>query len=159
MIHPSLEQYYPELVNKIKVTFYEWQKNKGGQIENHSDGTYTIQINKNFQENHSLQQEDSLKYTLSHEIQHVIQGLERNVKAGQFADVGGTRREHLYKLLKRGTLKIYREGSDKEIKYRHLPDTKLCRWTRKLYESHSEEIESRAAANSNDLRGQIEVFN
>ena len=99
---------------KVKITLYEsHNKNEGRYIENHSDSTYTIRVNKNFQENYSIQQEDSIKRTLSHEIQHVIQGLERNVKAGRFAEVGGTRQEHLYKLLKRGKLKIYRDGSKK----------------------------------------------
>ena len=91
---------------KVKITLYESQnKNEGGYIENHSDGTYIIRINKNFQEDHSYSREASIKRTLSHEIQHVIQGLERNVKAGRFAVVGETQREHLFKLLKRGKLK------------------------------------------------------
>ena len=137
--HPEFEQYYPDLVNKIKVKFYESQnKNEGADVQNHLDGTYTIRFNEKFRENHSSQREDSQKRTLAHEIQHVIQGLERNDKAGRFTDIGGTQRKHLYQLLKRGKLKICREGSDKEIKYRHLPDAKLMRWAWKLYELGTE---------------------
>ena len=129
LIYEGLEQYYPDLANKIKVKFYESQnKNEGGSIQNHSDGTYTIRIKEKFRENHSSQREDSQKRTLAHEIQHVIQGLERSIKGSRNGDVGGSRDEHLYQLLKRGKLKICREGSDKEIKYRHLPDAKLMRW-------------------------------
>ena len=95
----ELEQHYPKLVNKIIVKFYGDPENHRGQIENHSDGTYTIRVNKNFQENFSVQQQDSIKRNLSHEIQNVMQGLERNVKAGRFAYVGGTRREYLYQHL------------------------------------------------------------
>ena len=81
-------------LNIIKITFYESQnKNEGGSIQNLSDGTYTIRVNKNFQEDYSIQQEDSIKRTLSHEIQHVIQGLERNVKAGRFTNAGKGRRQ------------------------------------------------------------------
>ena len=128
--HPEFEQYYPDLANKIKVKFYESQdENEGGSIQNHSDGTYTNRINEKFRENYSSQREDSQKLTLAHEIQHVIQGLERSIKGSRIGDVGGARDEHLYQLLKRGKLKIYREGSDKGIKYRHLPDAKLMRWS------------------------------
>ena len=124
--HPEFEQYYPDLANKIKVKFYESQdENEGGSIQNHSDGTYTIRINKDFQEANNWKH---IHLTLSHEIQHVIQGLERSIKGSRIGDVGGSRDEHLYQLLKRGKLKIYREGSDKGIKYRHLPDAKLMRW-------------------------------
>lgn len=97
----ELEQHYPKLVNKIIVKFYGDPENHRGQIENHSDGTYTIRVNKDFQEANNRKQ---IPFTLSHEIQHVMQGLERNVKAGRFADVGGTIREYLYQHLKRGKL-------------------------------------------------------
>jgi hypothetical protein len=150
--HPEFEQYYPDLADKIKVKFYEGPSYQGGSTENHSDGTYTIRVNKDFREANNWKQ---VPLTLSHETQHVIQGLERSVKGGRFADVGGTREELLYKLLKRDKLKIYREGSDKKINYRNLPDAKLRKFARKLYESHSDEIESRAAANGNYLRGEI----
>jgi hypothetical protein len=97
----ELEQHYPKLVNKIIVKFYGDPENHRGQIENHSDGTYTIRVNKDFQEANNRKQ---IPFTLSHEIQHVMQGLERNVKAGRFADVGGTIREYLYQHFKRGKL-------------------------------------------------------
>ena len=97
----------------------------------------------------------SARVTLLHEVQHVVQGLDRSIRGSRFADLGGAQQEHLYKLLKRGKLKLYREGSDKEINYRHLPETKLRRFAKKLYDSHSEEIESRATANDNDLKSEI----
>ena len=151
--HPEFEQYYPDLADKIKVKFYESQdKNDGGTTENHSDGSYTIRVNKDFREANNWKQ---VPLTLSHEIQHVIQGLERSVKGNRFADLGGAREGDLYRLLKRGKLKIYREGNNKEIKYSHLSSAKLRRWAWKLYESHSEEIESRASANGNDLKGEV----
>lgn len=159
LIHEELERYYPDLVNKIKVKFYESQdKNEGGSIQNHSDGTYTIRTNAKFQEENGSVRAAAME-TLRHEIQHVIQGMERGVRWSRYNDVGGTREGDLYQLLKRGKLKIYREGSDKEIKYRHLPDAKLRLWAWKLYESHSEEIGSRAAANGNDLQGEIAQLN
>ncbi len=98
--HPEFEQYYPDLANKIKVKFYESQdKNEGGSIQNHSDGTYTIRTNAKFQEENGSVRAAAME-TLRHEIQHVIQGLERSIKGIRISDVGGARDEHLYQLLK-----------------------------------------------------------
>ena len=136
LIYEGLEQYYPDLANKIKVKFYESQnENEGASVQNHSDGTYTIRINKDFRETDS----DRL-FLLTHEIQHVIQGKDRGFRSFPKKDnaLGGITSSYLYKLLKRGKLKICREGSDKEIKYRHLPDAKLMRWAWKLYELGTE---------------------
>ena len=134
--HPEPEQYYPDLANKIKVKFYESQdENEGGSIQNHSDGTYTTRINEKFREKDS----DRL-FLLTHETQHVIQGKDRGFRSFPKKDnaLGGITSSYLYKLLKRGKLKICREGSDKGIKYRHLPDAKLMRWAWKLYELGTE---------------------
>ena len=96
--HPEFEQYYPDLTNKIKVEFYESQnKNKGGSIQNHSDGTYTNRINEKFREKDS----DRL-FLLTHETQHVIQGKDRGFRSFPKKDnaLGGITSSYLYKLLK-----------------------------------------------------------
>ena len=55
----------------LKLHSYELQKIKTKR---------RITANKDFWEDYSLQQEDSIKYTLAHEIQHVVQGLGSGVK-------------------------------------------------------------------------------
>lgn len=67
---------YQEDSYKIKI--YEPQeKTKGADVQNHSDGTYTIRVNKDFREANNWKH---ISLTLSHKIQHVIQGLERGVR-------------------------------------------------------------------------------
>jgi hypothetical protein len=85
--HPEFEQFFPDLANKINIKFYEGQELEGIAAENHSNGTYTIGINTAFREKNNWA---SIHPTLSHEIQHVIQGLERGVRGGRKNDVGGT---------------------------------------------------------------------
>ena len=140
--HPELEQLYPELIDKINVKFYEGPQQEGGSVENHSDGTYTLRINENFPKESG----DRL-FLLSHEIQHVLQGKERGLRSipERGNSLGGTTADRLFRRLKNRVLKIYHEGSDEEIQYSHLSDSELERLAYELYESHSEEIEARAA--------------
>jgi hypothetical protein len=88
--HPKFEQFFPDLANKIKIQFYEGQEIEGGTAENHSNGTYTIGINTAFREDNSEEFSGATLGTPLHEIQHVIQGLERSVRGGRKNDVGGT---------------------------------------------------------------------
>ena len=88
--HPKFEQFFPDLANKINIQFYEGQELEGIAAENHSNGTYTIGINTAFREDNSEELYPSALGTPLHEIQHVIQGLERSVRGGIKNDVGGT---------------------------------------------------------------------
>lgn len=81
--HPKFEQFFPDLANKIKIQFYEGQELEGIAAENHSNGTYTIGINTAFREDNSEEFNWAVLGTPLHEIQHVIQGLERSVRGGR----------------------------------------------------------------------------
>ena len=151
--HPELEQLYPELIDKINVKFYEGPEQEGGSVENHSNGTYTLRINKDFRETNSGR--GAIRPVILHEIQHVIQGLERSLRGARSNDVGGSNFKLLYNQLKKGALKLYNEGSKEEIQYKHLSDNKLRNLADFLYNTHSEEIEARAAGNGNDLAGEL----
>ncbi len=65
-------------------------KRKGGYTGNYSDGTYVIGINKNFREKENRGRVlFSARSTLLHEVQHVIQGLDKRVRGVRRNDVEG----------------------------------------------------------------------
>ena len=87
----ELEQHYPKLVNKIIVKFYGDPENHRGQIENHSDGTYTIRVNKDFKKritgNRYLSPYPT-KYNMScKDWSSVLKGVDSLMSGEQYANI------------------------------------------------------------------------